>query len=410
MIHFSKRFRLALVIFIPLIALVSIFAGVIYNFYHQQIEGIDQHFADQAVEIPLSYYDGNPYLDEFPEDILYEEDPYYEFEEVDIPVFEEEGDILFNENGEIFTENEFLENPESATGIFFYPEDPENMDPNDPFSANFISLEEIEAIEAGIAKDSLSNIILVLAVTAIGLGGLAWFLALRSLKPLELALEKQKEFVANASHELRTPLAMIKTEAEVLLRNKKFSADEARDFMNNTIEDINHLDTLTTQLIKISQVDLNRPNQETEISPKEDWDTLKTRFTNRSKQENKKFIIGKIAADKLINPNVGFKNILQIVLDNAFKYTLAESTITVSTEDKKSYLIVSIHDTGVGITPSALPHIFERFYRADTSRTSAGFGLGLALAKESLEKIGGKITVTSQIGNGSEFKIWFPKA
>ncbi len=104
------------------------------------------------------------------------------------------------------------------------------------------------------------------------------------------------------------------------------------------------------------------------------------------------------------------KQVLLILLDNALKFTPSSQAITVTTAVDAGRVAISVCDTGPGIAPEALPHIFERFYRGDTARTGAGAGLGLAIAKTLVEAQQGTITVKSQVGQGSIFTVSFPQA
>jgi signal transduction histidine kinase len=102
--------------------------------------------------------------------------------------------------------------------------------------------------------------------------------------------------------------------------------------------------------------------------------------------------------------------VLLILLDNALKYTPADGTITIGATQTNRAAAIRIHDTGPGIAPEALPHIFERFYQSDESRTGSGAGLGLAIAQELIEAQQGEITVASEIGKGSTFTVTLPLA
>jgi two-component system OmpR family sensor kinase len=102
------------------------------------------------------------------------------------------------------------------------------------------------------------------------------------------------------------------------------------------------------------------------------------------------------------------KQVLLILLDNALKFTPAGGTITIGAASTDRVVALRIRDTGPGIAPEALPHIFERFYRLDAARAGGGAGLGLAIAKELVEAQDGQITVNSEIGKGSTFTVTLP--
>ncbi len=112
----------------------------------------------------------------------------------------------------------------------------------------------------------------------------------------------------------------------------------------------------------------------------------------------------------VIGDRDAIKQVLLILLDNALKFTPAGGTITLGAAVADRVAALRVRDTGPGITPAALPHIFERFYRSDESRTGSGAGLGLAIAKELIEAQHGEITVASEIGKGSTFTITLPLA
>ena len=104
------------------------------------------------------------------------------------------------------------------------------------------------------------------------------------------------------------------------------------------------------------------------------------------------------------------KQVLLILLDNALVHTSAETTVELTTAQDDDRVAISVRDTGPGIPPDVLPHIFERFYRGEVSRSGASTGLGLAIAKELIEAQGGAISVESQLGQGSVFTVTLPRA
>ncbi len=103
------------------------------------------------------------------------------------------------------------------------------------------------------------------------------------------------------------------------------------------------------------------------------------------------------------------KQVLLILLDNAMKFTPVEGAVTLAMSKEADSAVVCVRDTGVGIASDALPHIFERFYRGDSSRTGAGSGLGLAIAKTLVEAHGGTISAESVVGQGSTFSVRIPQ-
>jgi two-component system sensor histidine kinase BaeS len=103
------------------------------------------------------------------------------------------------------------------------------------------------------------------------------------------------------------------------------------------------------------------------------------------------------------------KQVFLILLDNALAHTSPGATIEMTVVAAEGRVVISVRDTGVGIAPDALPHIFERFYRGQVSRSGTGTGLGLSIAKELVEAQEGTITVESQVGQGSVFTVTLPQ-
>jgi len=104
------------------------------------------------------------------------------------------------------------------------------------------------------------------------------------------------------------------------------------------------------------------------------------------------------------------KQVLLILLDNALVHTSPDTTVELTTAQEDDRGAISVRDTGPGIPPDVLPHIFERFYRGEVSRSGVSTGLGLAIAKELIEAQGGAISVESQLGQGSVFTVTLPRA
>jgi signal transduction histidine kinase len=238
---------------------------------------------------------------------------------------------------------------------------------------------------------------------------LSYFLARKTLHPLEEAMDSQKRFTADASHELRTPLAAMRVEIEVALRDKNLSKEEARALLNSNIEEISKLENLSDALLKLARYQHNG------------FEFSKLDISNIVVEAYEK--IEKLAKAK----NIEFKNeiisadvsgekgslveLFVILLDNAVKYSDKDSKIEINIVKVQNQVLVKIKDHGDGIKASDFPHIFDRFYRADSSRAKTkidGYGLGLSLAKQIVSLHGGEISAKSTLGKGSEFTVILP--
>lgn len=230
-----------------------------------------------------------------------------------------------------------------------------------------------------------------------------YFLAGLTLKPIEEMVEEQKRFISDASHELRTPLTAIKIETEVALRDKKLDLKNAKKQLASNLEEIDKLKKLTDYILTLNKLQNNFLENQEEINLKEiALQTIK-RFGQKIKLEAEEI---KIKGNK-----ESIEKLMAIFLDNAIKYTPKNKKIEMKIKEENGKAIIEIKDNGVGIKQSEIPHIFDRFYRADVSRSKnkiEGYGLGLAIAKEIIESYKGKIEIESVLGKGSVFRIQIP--
>ena len=226
--------------------------------------------------------------------------------------------------------------------------------------------------------------------------GAGYFLAGLTLKPIESAMEEQKRFISDASHELRTPLTVIKTETEVTLRDKKLDLKTAKKQLISNLEETEKLKKLTDYLLRINKNNTEKM-EEVDLREIAKEVILKIKHKINLKGESVKIFANKTAMEEL----------LTILLDNAVKYGGKKIWVRISSLDRGETQI-EIKDDGMGIRESDIPHIFDRFYRADMSRTKnkiEGYGLGLAIAKNIVEAHKGKIEVESEINKGSVFRV-----
>lgn len=234
----------------------------------------------------------------------------------------------------------------------------------------------------------------------------SYFLAGKTLRPLEEAHLKQKRFVADAAHELRTPIAALKTNLEVNLLDKKIKKSTKEILQTNLVE-IENLEILTKGLLKLAN------NQKVEFK-KIDINQLITKAIAQINvlTKNKKIkIVYQDPKQKIFvkaNPSL-ILELLLILLDNAIKYSQNNSKVIIKLEESSHKVVVTVRDFAKGISEKDLPFIFDRFYRADKSRSQSGHGLGLSIAKQITDLHSGTITVKSKVNKGSVFKFTLAK-
>jgi signal transduction histidine kinase len=224
----------------------------------------------------------------------------------------------------------------------------------------------------------------------------------------EQTLQRQRRFVADASHELRTPLTTIRGNLGLLKRRPPIAEEDQRAVLDDMVEETDRLIRLTNDLLVLARSDAGRSlrHEPVPIAPLVDDVCRQAKLLG----EQRTIACGAVPRVSVRGDQDAIKQVLLILLDNALKYTPAGGTITIGAEKTDRVVNVRLADTGPGIAPEDLLHIFERFYRSDEARSGDGAGLGLAIAQELIEAQGGEITVQSEIGKGSTFTVTLPLA
>jgi len=240
--------------------------------------------------------------------------------------------------------------------------------------------------------------------------GAGYFLAGKTLEPIEEAMEEQKRFVADSSHELRTPLTALKTSIEVALRDKNTDLRAQQNVLKSSLEDLQEIEDLANNLLILSQYTENEKHLDfSEFELKEVIKNGVKKFETRAKDKGLELKLN-LSDMTLVAYKQGLEEMVSIFLDNAVKYT-ENGSVSVSTRIEGGKAVIEISDTGIGISKDALPYIFDRFYRADSSRSKQnikGFGLGLSVAKKIIELHKGSVDVESTLGEGTTFFVKLP--
>ena len=259
------------------------------------------------------------------------------------------------------------------------------------------------------AANLRANLILLnLAVLAVG-SGLSYALALRTLKPFEEAFDAQTRFISDASHELKTPLTAMQTEIEVGLRNPKLKTPEAKALLASNLEEVKKLSTLTSSLLKLTGQngrDLPKESVNLQSVVKEAISQLELAAKQKDITINSQLTDATVLGDSF-----SLKEVVCILLDNSIKYSPDKTTVQIDLGSTGHHAELTVRDQGQGIKASDLPHIFDRFYRADLSRSKLnveGYGLGLSIAQKIVHNHDGTISADSKAGEGASFKVRLP--
>jgi signal transduction histidine kinase len=264
-----------------------------------------------------------------------------------------------------------------------------------------------------IREKTLFILVVINLIILVISGALSYFLAGRTLKPIEEMLEKQKRFVSDAAHELRTPLTVMKTDLEVTQRDKKLDLEKAKESLTNTITEINNLNSLVNKLLSQSKYQNGFRSYEKKTSSISEIINLAVKEVDGIAKEKNIHIEEHLINVKIPADRESLQGAFRNLFENAIKYSPENNKIVVASIVRNNDVITDIKDNGTGISPEDQLKIFEPFYRSDKSRSKnniGGFGLGLAISKEIVENHGGSIGVKSKLGEGSIFTITLPLA
>ena len=273
----------------------------------------------------------------------------------------------------------------------------------------------IERIDEDIFNEIKQRIIIELGIINIFIflssGALGYFLAGKTLRPIQEMVEEQNRFISDASHEFRTPLTALKSSLEVNIRDKNLSVEDAKKIMNESIKDVNDLQRLSDSLLQLSQYEKPQNHINFEII------SLK-QIINESINKIKPLAIKKniTIKDDILNVNIkgnkyGLIDLFVILIDNAIKYSKEKSEIIISSKRIKNLVYIKINDKGVGIDKKDIPHLFDRFYRSDKARSKKeidGYGLGLSIAKKIVDQHGTSIKIESKLKKGTTVVVSLP--
>ncbi len=224
------------------------------------------------------------------------------------------------------------------------------------------------------------------------------------IEHLDKVFQSQRHFVADASHELRGPLTVIRGNLDLLKRN--LSEEDHRESLRAIEGEMVRMVKIVDDLLLLAEVESGQLEQQEMVTLKD------VVFEEVQRAQplagNRKIVIGRQEDLMVRGDTQRLKQLLGNLVDNAMRYTPERGTISLSLFRSGEWACLEVADTGVGVAPEHLPHIFDRFYRVDKarSRVSGGTGLGLAIVKGIAEQHRGKVTVSSEPGKGSTFTVW----
>jgi heavy metal sensor kinase len=234
------------------------------------------------------------------------------------------------------------------------------------------------------------------------------------LSRLEASVRRMAQFTADASHELRTPVSLIRTTAEVAVLKRNRPAGEYLEALDDILEEAERTSQVVDRLMLLTRTDSGK--ETLECVPVDACTIVRDaaeQGERLARNRGVEFSIDLPAGSVPVQADAeALRRALLILMDNAAKYTPRGGSVRVGLSRKNEFAIASVSDSGIGIGPEDIPHVFDRFWRADKarSREHGGAGLGLSIAKWIVDMHGGSISVESVLGKGSVFAIRVPLA
>ena len=226
---------------------------------------------------------------------------------------------------------------------------------------------------------------------------------------LSRTVDTQRRFVDDASHELRTPLTIMRGNLELLERDPNMSAEDRLAALRDAIEEAERMTRLVDDLLALARVDAGMTMPDTDVA----LGALVRDVADGARPA---------AGARTISVTIGsydvrtrgsealIRRLLENLTDNAIKYTPPAGTVSITLISEGTEAILTVADDGIGMKPEELAHVFDRFWRSDSSRERPGSGLGLAIAKAVAEAHGGSIEAASEPGAGTTFTVRLPSA
>ena len=396
-----------LLIGIVLAVMVAVIAGYMTRDYYTSLrETMEQ------VVAPLRFFslppEGRPEKPEFQE-------PPEDIQRKDIlTVFysQEDDSYTLLSNSEVFSQEELpsllhtIVSQEKNFGILYSQDAIYYRSGKTPYKIAIASTDYI--------AHSVVNLVLVLLAVWVGAMLLFLLISIRlsavAARPMEEAMQREKQFVADASHDLKTPLSVILANNSILMENPENKVGDLRRWLDSTQEAAKRMQKLIAEMLTLADVerqDVPLVREEVDlanIAMKADLELESVAFEKNVTLEDdlpdRCMVTGN--ADYLLR-------IVMSLLENALKYEPSGGRVSIHLTQSKKKTVLAVCNQGSRIADEDLPHVFDRFYRSDKSRTNSdgSFGLGLAITKEMVERLGGTISVTSSQEEGTVFSVTF---
>lgn len=239
---------------------------------------------------------------------------------------------------------------------------------------------------------------------------ISYLLARKTLEPIERNVEAQAQFVSDASHELRTPLTALQIENEVALRNPKLKIKDAKQILQNNLDEVERLRRMTSLMLEATSGSMSLEVQPTDL---EEIIDKALAIVAPVAAENQVEIINNAKPAKVTVDSDAIVQALTALIENAVKYSSPDAPVEITSFKRLQFVTLAVSDQGPGIESSQIDRIFDRFYRADSARTRqyrGGHGLGLSIVRTIMRAHGSDVRCKSKLGKGSTFELILPRS
>jgi two-component system OmpR family sensor kinase len=258
--------------------------------------------------------------------------------------------------------------------------------------------------------DAVSSLAFITAIVApvvlFGLGWSSYLVSEKATVPIRQALEKLRQFIADAGHELYTPLGIVQAANESLSRVAGPAGAVDAEICESALE---RMEKMLEDLMLLSTMDATGKNQEV-VNLAELLDGIVNEFGPKFERKGVLLSLAMASKGSTRGDSIALIRMFSNIIENALRYTEPGGQVNVALAKDAHKLVITVSDTGIGIPKECIPKIFDRFYRVDVSRSrsSGGSGLGLAIALAIAEAHEGSMEVESELGSGSRFSIHLP--
>ncbi len=264
--------------------------------------------------------------------------------------------------------------------------------------------------------DKLLKVLLLAMLIGASLSFISgYFIAGRSIVPIQENLNRQKDFVADASHELRTPVTIMKTNLDAVKCFPDESIKSQMEWIDNAYKETEYMQQLIDKMLIIAKADIGSPDEHYEtVDIRKICRSMRSRFKDLAAEKGIKIsVYDKAKNEKMLvsGDEAQLKLLFSNIIDNSIHYSPNNKSVKIILSTLQASVKVDIQDNGIGISKEDLKNIFDRFYRADKarSRREGGSGLGLPIAMQIAKEHHGNITATSQPGEGTIMSVTLPR-